>query len=173
MGDVVLVSRAGFLVEDLQQATGGAGGGVDLVAVVHFRHLDVEAFLRQDLCGLAGQPEEGVDADREIRGVNDGQGLAGLADRGAFVIGVAGGADHQMGAVFQRGIEQFAGEFVDGEINDRVRLGDRGGEVFAGIVGGGDQHGGFLVGRLNDSLAHAAGLSGDEELDHRELRSGL
>ncbi len=73
------------------------------MAVVHLDDFDVEAVLGEDAGGLAGEPEQGVDADRVIRRVDDGQGLRRLADQGALLLAVAGGADHQAGAVLQGG----------------------------------------------------------------------
>jgi len=57
VGDILGVGGAGFLIEDLQQRAGGAGGRVDFMAVVHFGHLDVETILAEDAGGMAGEPE--------------------------------------------------------------------------------------------------------------------
>ena len=42
------------------------------MAVMHFCHFDVESVLFQNPSGLAGEPEQGVDADGEVWGVDDG-----------------------------------------------------------------------------------------------------
>ena len=110
MGDVVLVGRAGFLVEDFKQAAGSAGWGVDLVLVVHFRDLDVEAFLRENTRGLASEPEERVHPDRVVCGINDADGFRGFVNDGTLCIGMAGGADDEAGAVFQGGFHEWGGE---------------------------------------------------------------
>ena len=80
------------------------------MAVVHLDDFDIEAVLGENARGLAGEPEQRVDADGIIRREDDGQCFRGLVDQGAFVIGVAGGADDEAGAVFQSGGDDFRGE---------------------------------------------------------------
>ena len=66
MFDVISVARVSFLVENIEQAAGSAGGGVDLVSVVHFGDLYIEGVIAKDCRGLAGEVEEKVHAGGEI-----------------------------------------------------------------------------------------------------------
>ena len=167
VGDVVLPGGAGFLVEDFQNPAGSAGRRVDLVLVMHLGDLDVEAVLGENARGVAGEPEKRVHADGVVRGVNDGDRFGGFADHGAFLVGVAGGADDQAGAVFQGGLDERGGEGVDGEIDGAGGFGEGGVDVLAGVMGGGDGHA-RPGGGLEDGLAHAAGDSCDEKIWHVE-----
>lgn len=162
VGDVILISGAGFLVEDLEQAAGSPGRGIDLVLVMHLGDLDIEAVLSEHAGRLTGEPEERVHAHRVVGGINDADRLGGIMDEGPLVIGMAGGSDDQVGAVFECGGYQFPGEGMDGEVDDTGGLGDGKVEVLARVVGGCDGH--LRLGSgLVDSLAHAARDSGDEK----------
>ena len=71
VGDVILVGGVGFLIQNIQQASRGAGWRVDLVTVVHFRDLDIEGVLLEDASREAREVEKGVYADRKVWRVND------------------------------------------------------------------------------------------------------
>lgn len=155
MGDVILIGGAGFLVENFKQAASGAGWGIDFVLVVHFGDLDVEAVLGEYPGRLAGEPEECVYADGVVCGIDDADGFGGFMDEGALGIGMAGGADDEVGAVLERGFYQGGGEGMDGEVDGAGGFGDCEIEVLARIMGG-DYGNLSLSGGINDGLAHAA-----------------
>ena len=71
MRDVTVVGSCGFLVQDLEEASGGSRWGINLVPMVHFGHLDIEMIVTKDAGGASREPEEGVDSDREIGSTND------------------------------------------------------------------------------------------------------
>lgn len=110
MGDVILIGGVSFLVENFQQTTGGAGRGIDFVFVMHLGHFDVETVLGEDPGGLTGEPKEGIYADGVVCGVNDTDGFGGFVNEGAFGIGMPGGADDEIRAVFEGGFDQGVGE---------------------------------------------------------------
>ena len=83
-------------------------------------------------------------------------------DHRAFRIGVTGGADDKVRAMFQGGFYDLGSEGMHGEINDAGCLRGGGIEILAHIVGGGDGDKGFRSGGLQQGLAHAAGFSCDE-----------
>ena len=86
----------------------------------------------------------------------------GVADELPFLVGVTGGADHQICAIGQRRFDDLAGERMDGEIDHASRAGDRGIEIFTGIMGGRNGHPGQACGFKN-GMAHAAGFSSNEK----------
>ncbi len=55
---------------------------------------------------------------------------------------------------------------MDGEIDHAGGVLQRGVQILADIVGGGDGDVGIGGGGLQQGLAHAAGFSGDEEFEH-------
>ena len=166
VGDVVFVRGAGFLVEDIEEAPGGAGGGIDFVAVVHLGDFNVEALVAEDGGGFPREPEEGVDADGEVGGVDDGDGLRGFVDGGEFPGAVAGGADDELGAGGEGGFDHFLGEGMEGEVDDCVGVCESSSEVFADVMGG-SEFGVWIFGdRFLDGEAHAAGGTGNRDF-HR------
>ncbi len=162
VSDVVLVGCASFLVEDFEECASGAGGSIDFVFVVHFRHFDVEAVLFQDAGGLAGEPEKGVHADRVVRGEDDGELGCGFLNEGAFFISVAGGSDDQRGIGFQRRCHDVFGERVDREIDRAIGSGKCRIEVFTGVVGRSSFRVWVFIGCLEERLAHASRFACDE-----------
>lgn len=162
MRHIVLIGGAGFFVENFQQAAGGAGWSVDLVFVVHLGDLDIEAVLSENAGGVTGEPEECVHADGVICSVNDANGFGGGVNDFPFRIGVTGGADDEVGAVFQGCRDQRGGEGMNGEVDGAGGLGNRSVQILARIMGGGDRDA-RLSGGGDDGLAHTAGFSSNEE----------
>ncbi len=155
VGDVVFIIGAGLLVEDFQERASGAGWGIDLVLVMHFRDFDIEAILSQDASCLAGEPEKSVYAHGVVRCIDDGDGFGGLVDGSTLCVSVSGSADDESGAIFQSGFQQRQSESVQGEIDHAIHLGDGTCKILARIMGGGDLDLSFSGGG-DDGLAHAA-----------------
>jgi len=66
MSDVVYVGGLCFLVEDVEEGARGAGGGVDLMAVMHLGDLDVEGLIAKNGSGLTREMEEEINSSGEV-----------------------------------------------------------------------------------------------------------
>ena len=166
VNDVLVIIRFRFLIEDFEKSARGTGRGIDLMTMVHFRDLDIKMFIAEDARGVAGEPEQRIDADGKIWGVDDGKRFCGGVDDFALRFTVAGGADHQASAMFQGVFDEFCRERVDGKIDDRICLRESCSEVLAGIVRGSDLDTGLLSGG-DDRLAHAAGLARNKKFGRK------
>ena len=79
----------------------GSRGRVDLVAVVHLQHLNVEV-LAQHAGRLLDQTREQIDAEAEVGGPYNGRAFGGGADRLGLIRIEPGGAEHQGAAALGR-----------------------------------------------------------------------
>jgi len=158
-----LGAELALLKDDLEQAGGGAAGGVLLEAVVHLHDLGV-VVVAQHGGGAAGEREEEVHADGVVARP-DAADLSGLGEEVFFLLGgVAGGADDEGLAVLRAEADDLGGGGVEAEVDDDVGRGDAGGEIVALVEGGDDGGAGFLGGG-EVGLAHAALGSDDGDLE--------
>ena len=89
---IVFIRGVCFLIENLKQGASGAGGSIDLVAMVHFGDLDIEGFISENGSGLAREVEEDVDSGGEVRSVDDGDRFRRFKNGRLLRIAVTGGA---------------------------------------------------------------------------------
>lgn len=84
------------------------------------------------------------------------------ADSGKFGIGMAGGSHHEGDLMAQGGFDHAGGKGMDCKIDDALGLLHSCVEIFARVMGGGDDGSAVGVGGFGDGLAHPAGFSCDE-----------
>jgi ribosome-binding factor A len=108
----------------LAQHQRGAGGRIDLVAVVLFDHLDVEFGVegRRDLLHEAGQE---VHAKAHVAGAHDRGVARGGVQRGKLVIAEPGRPDDMHAAGLRRQLRMGQRRRRRGEVDHRLRLHDR------------------------------------------------
>ncbi len=138
---VPFLARAGDAVADLDglvlqldapalcslaaEQIGGAGGGIDLVLVVHFQHFDIPAGRVQRLRRLTNQNAEQVHAEAHVAGLDDAGMAGGGGDLLLVLFRQARRADDMDDARLRRQFGEIAGGGGRGEIDDAV-CGDEG-----------------------------------------------
>jgi hypothetical protein len=146
-GDLgVLQADATPLGSGLPQHEGGAGGRVDLHAVVGLDDFHVPVGIQRG-GDLLGQADEEVHAKRHVPGADDGGVAGGGLDPGKVLGLKAGGADDVDGACLGGEGREFDGRGWGGEVDNGLRPG----ESLERVVGDGDADG-----RAAHRLAHVA-----------------
>ncbi len=155
--------HAAALGDRASHADGGAGGGVDLLAVMHFDDLGVVGVGGQGGAHAFGQSEHEVDAGGEVGRVDHRDLRRGLFDGGFVGGGEAGGAEDPG---FARGRHDGGGGLGGGgvgEVDDDIGFCRQRGEVGAGSAGAAGERGAGSGDFFGQQFAHAAGDAGDAD----------
>jgi hypothetical protein len=122
--------------------------------MMHFDDFQVKVRTK-DFGSLAGQPEEGVDPDTEVRRENDWELLGGCGyffPRGVIL---PGGANDEAFVLLQAKVNHLAGDSRMAEINHPIRSGKSGGQIVSSIDCRNNFQFGVSRGTLEQSLPHA------------------
>lgn len=179
-GDAIAARDFGCVQRDVTACGGGfaqhqrgAGGGIDLVAVMRFDDLDIPVGVQSggDFLGQAG---EKVDAKAHVASLNDHGVMGGGVEFGVVMLFQPGGADDMHGA----GLGGEGGKFNRGTGGCEVDHGLRDREGFQRVVGDFDAEGGAadadadvlpdpgVAGALDAADKGCAGVGGDAADQH-------
>ena len=148
------------LGEDFGQGGGGPAGGVLLQPMMHFDDLEIVA-RAENLGSPAGQPEQDIHPGRKVRGPHDRNLRLAICNLGSFLLGVAGGADHQGLAQSRAMAGHLRRDLVKTEIEGNLAGRNRGGQILSLIDRGRDLHAFRDCGGLLHRATHPA-LGPDE-----------
>jgi len=144
------------LGQDFEQGRSGAAGRVLFESVMHFHDFQIKE-RAENLGGLPGQPEEGINPGGVVRGPDNRDARGGLPDELFFRFGMTGGSDDQSPTVLGTEFGHRGGHLMKRELDNDVGLGNYLGQIVT------------LVNRSGYGQIGLVDRSGEEGLPHSSL----
>ena len=124
------------------------------MSVMHFHHFQIKIW-PENFSSFAREPKEGVDAGGIIAGPNDWDFSFVIQNFGFLLVCVAGGANYECLAMLGAQCGTGGGGTVQAEVDDRIAVGDEGGQVVTFVHASNDIDAIHRLTAGSDHLPHA------------------